>query len=744
MRLARWPAVLIGLGFIAALLFSAWRIDGAIDTDIISLLPADTHDAVLAAAVTRANDVAANRVAFAVEGGDATARRAAHAELSDALVATGHFRPADADGETLWRWFFAHRASLLCPADRARLEAGEGGAIAAEALRQWYAPSMLGMGGLLKSDPFLLTNRLLACLLPGSLAHAAPSAEILLGSVTASVFRIDVQDGIGQVVANWQMKWERQGLVLSRGGAVFHAAYGAARARTEMSVIGGVTLVAILLLYWLMFRSLRAPVLALFMVVYALVTGLAVTLLAFGGIHVMALVFGAALIGMVVDYTTYYLVTGIGDAQTSRAERRARLFRPLTLGMLTSIGAFAALLAFPVPAFRQVAVFGMSGLFAAWLGTLWLVPLIEGGRMATGPGAAWIARHAGHYLARTPGAVWRGGVVVIVLAILALGWRFGAILDNVRGLQSPSPILAAEEARLRELTGFAPSSAFILVRGSSAAETTQREEALLARLAPDDREAVILAPSRIDPSPTARTRDGNLLETRLFMPFVPELAVELGSGNLDAYSAEGGSDAALPGLVTSLRGETGGTHWSLLPVTGAVAWPPDAGAGAELVDPANLYSALFGEYRRLATIGVAAACFMAGVMLLLIYREFSALRVLLPALLAVMATPAIVMLLGLPFSFFSAMGLFLVLGAGVDYAIFQREHPDENGKWTRVGIVLAALMTCISVGLLGLSSVLPVRSFGVTVAVGIFVSLALSPLARGRRAGASSGEEIES
>ncbi|MDO9128050.1 MAG: hypothetical protein Q7U42_14390, partial [Parvibaculum sp.] len=140
----------------------------------------------------------------------------------------------------------------------------------------------------------------------------------------------------------------------------------------------------------------------------------------------------------------------------------------------------------------------------------------------------------------------------------------------------------------------------------------------------------------------------------------------------------------------------------------------------------------------------AAACLATALMLLAIYRRLSALRVRLPALLAVLATPAIVMLLGLPFSFFSAMGLFLVVGAGVDYAIFQREHPGEDGKWTRVGIVLAALMTCISVGLLGLSSVLPVKSFGVTVAVGIFVSLALSPLARGRGPGVSDGEEIES
>lgn len=736
MSLRRSPALLIVCGVLAALVFSVFRVADAVDTNILSLLPADTHDAVVAAAVSRASEATSNRLSFAIEGGTAEERRAARIELAHGLFATGWFHADEEEGEALWAYLFANRNALLCDGDRAHLEAGEGDVLAGEALRQWYGPSSIGFGGLAASDPLLLTNRLLDCLLADELGGAATDeAELLSGRIGGSVYRLDVQDDINDAIGLWRETWEPRGLSLVRGGALFHAAHGAAQARFEMSFIGGITIATLLLLYWLMFRSLRAPLLALVMVASALATGLAATLVVFGNVHVMALVFGAALIGMVVDYTTYYLVTGLGAAPGTQAERRARLFRPLTIGMVTSAGAFAALLVFPVPAFQQVALFGMSGLAMAWAGTLWLVPHIEGRSIAAGLGAARIALLAEKSLSGSPRPIWSIILVALAIGAAVLGWRHGPVLDDVRGFQKASPVLAAEEARLRALTGFAPSTSFILVRGGTAVEAVRNEEDLLGLLPAKDRGAVLLAASRIDPSPERRAATAELIRTRLVAPHLPGFIEAFGAGDPHAYE-DGGSAVPAPGLVQALRGETEGVFWSLLPVSVPIALPSAEGGGPApwaMVEPVALYSGLFGDYRRLATLAVAGALLATGLLLFLIERRASALRALLPALIAVLATPPIVMALGIPFSFFSAMGLFLVVGAGVDYAVFQREAAgDANRSWTRAGIVLAALMTCVSVGLLGLSSVLPITSFGVTVGVGIFLSLILSPLARRR------------
>lgn len=730
MSTSRISAVLAVLVFLAAGVFTAVQIRTAVDTDILSLLPGDARDPVLADALQQASAVASNRVAFAIEGGTAAARHEAAAELSSALATSGDFRPAAADAEALWRWLFANRTQIACSADRALLLAGQGAVVAREALLQWYAPISIGGSRLLGSDPLLLTNRLLGCVVPASFRVMPDrSAEILSGSITGSVYRLDVQDRIGTVIDGWRERWAEKGLRLSRAGAVFHASYGAEQARKEISVIGGLTTAAILLLYWLMFHSLRAPLIAVSMIAYSLTIGVAVTLLVFGHIHAMALVFGAALIGMVVDYTTYYLVTGLGETRTV-AERKAHLVKPLTLGMLTSVGAFAALLFFPIPAFRQIATLGGAGLIAAWAATLIITPLVEGGRIKIGSGAARIERTAGRFLAGRASRRLGWAIIALTLAVAAAGYARGGVLDDVRRFQAPSRVLAAEEVHIRALTGFATTGAFYLVKGDSADEAIANEEALLGTLARNgELDAVTWAASSLDPSAALRAGDAALLQHQLIAPHLSGLLHALGAGNPLAYEDDE-AKAALPDFAKSLRGETRGVFWSIVPVTAAPVVPVSEQAKWQFVKPAQRYSALLKKYRELATLGLVGAVFFTAIMLLVVYRRIATLKIMLPTVIALIATPAITTLFGLPFSFFAAMGLLLVVGAGVDYAIFQWEHPKEAGKWTRVGIALAALMTCISVGLLGLSSVLPVKSLGVTVAIGIFLSLVLSPLVR--------------
>jgi predicted exporter len=325
-------------------------------------------------------------------------------------------------------------------------------------------------------------------------------------------------------------------------------------------------------------------------------------------------------------------------------------------------------------------------------------------------------------------AIVAAATVVAIVLVLGAWWK-GATLDDIRKFQAPSVTLAAEETHIRAATGFAATGAFFLVTGASVEEAKAHEEALLAAVGSSS-PLIAIAATRIDPSAVTQETQHRLIQAQLLDPELPGLLRQL-SQSANPYESAN-EEATLPALIASLRGQTGDTHWSIVPVSVSVADVPEAlrqGPSWIFIDPAAAYSALLKQYRWVATAGLAAGAVVIGIILLLVYRRWASLWIMLPTALALIATPAILALLGLPYSFFSAMGLFLVIGAGVDYSIFQGERRGAPSAWTRLGIALAALMTCTSLGLLGFSSVLPVASFGLNVALGIFLSLMLSPIA---------------
>jgi predicted exporter len=111
------------------------------------------------------------------------------------------------------------------------------------------------------------------------------------------------------------------------------------------------------------------------------------------------------------------------------------------------------------------------------------------------------------------------------------------------------------------------------------------------------------------------------------------------------------------------------------------------------------------------------------------YGARSGWWVALPPIASAAATPALLALLGLPFTFFGAMALVLVLSIGFDYAVFCAEDGRQREAVTTLSVALAALTTQLSFGLLAFSNVSAIASFGATVLCGITLAFLLAPLA---------------
>ncbi|MGF7191374.1 putative exporter [Robbsia andropogonis] len=172
------------------------------------------------------------------------------------------------------------------------------------------------------------------------------------------------------------------------------------------------------------------------------------------------------------------------------------------------------------------------------------------------------------------------------------------------------------------------------------------------------------------------------------------------------------------------------------------------------VDKARSVSALFGAYR------VRGAFWLLGVSVLILgllswrYGVGGAGRVLLPTALSVGVVLAAFGYLHQLLTLFNVLALMLVFGVGVNYAVFLREGcmrlaRDAIGATARcmsrtsaeadvaadsalgavwVGVLLSAATTFLSFGLLACSAMPALRSFGLTLSIGIGVAVMLSPL----------------
>ena len=107
------------------------------------------------------------------------------------------------------------------------------------------------------------------------------------------------------------------------------------------------------------------------------------------------------------------------------------------------------------------------------------------------------------------------------------------------------------------------------------------------------------------------------------------------------------------------------------------------------------------------------------------YRFTEAVSVVLIPVIAGLFAVLLSQCFGFHISLFSILALLLVLGMGIDYVVFLKEskHPELIMK----ALLLSSCTTILAFGLLVFSQVAVIKSFGVTVGLGIIMVLIMSP-----------------
>lgn len=170
-----------------------------------------------------------------------------------------------------------------------------------------------------------------------------------------------------------------------------------------------------------------------------------------------------------------------------------------------------------------------------------------------------------------------------------------------------------------------------------------------------------------------------------------------------------------------LVAETDGEEFLVLPEKAAekvVGHVSDGGVRVLDVrgDLRSMFETLSRETYVLLAVAVAV---LAAAMLAVFRRRF--VRYVCPVVAAAAATFATLVALGEQITFFHALCFFIVIGLGIDYAIFHggtAEHA-EKGQ-TSVVVLFSFLTSFIGFGMLSFTSFKVTRSMGVTLAIGLF------------------------
>ncbi|WAS98110.1 MMPL family transporter [Nannocystis punicea] len=627
---------------------------------------------------------------------------------------------------------------LAYPAQLRRLEAAQGGGVGLRdghfVAEDQHALVMLAT----RSSPFDATDQ-------------AP----LQAAIEAAFAEVDAQSG-GR-------------LVLEQSGVARFALAAETSMRADIGRISTVSLVGIVALFLVMFRSPRLVLLSLAPLVAGVAAALAACLALFGAVHGLTLAFGATLIGVCIDYSVHLFNHHMLDPASGGPRHSARRIWPgLLLGALTTVAGFAGLAWTSFPGLREVALFASIGVLVAALATrYWLPDLLP---MAPKPG--WVQRRAAAGLARVVAAMRRRRSAVAVLPAAALGLCVVGLpriefSDDVRLLTALDPAMLAEDERVRSRVSRMDGGRFVVAFGADEEEALAGNDAVAVRLraaqAAGEIEAfrslhALVWSAALQKDNAAALADPSL-PARLDAAFVAE-GFRAGSFAKFFSDMSHGPDVMRPAdlaatplaeAARTFRAEIEGGEVALVTLlrgvddVAALQARLQGLAQVRYFDQQGMMQAAFGRYRARTLELVVFGLFAVLAMVWLRYRRLGlALAAFTPAVLAAATALSLVALSGVTIGILHVVALLLVLSMGVDYGVFLAESRRDPGGFdaTVLSVLLACLSTVLAFGLLAMSQSPALQAIGVTVGLGVLLSLVLAPAAL-VLAGAGEGKDRE-
>lgn len=470
------------------------------------------------------------------------------------------------------------------------------------------------------------------------------------------------------------------------GGAPVHTAQMYNASKVEIGVLSAIALIMIIVLNYILFRKAKTIIPIGISLCVGYLAGTIALFLCFGAPHVLVFVFGTTLVGLGIDYSLHTI--GSTDKQTNRN---------ILHSLITTVICFAPLLFASSDLLRQISVFTITGLIAIYLFIRLFVKMR--------------ARCQTQFAPKPIAKKFRMPIIATMLAITIAGLSFAKLENNMSAIYRPDEKLATAERTIGELNG-SGTGGFLVVRGETLQDILETQEELRA----DGIE--FFGISNVIPS-LKRQNENQEYVQKLYASQATKIRAALALKNTPKFTA---CDAltlenagAIGDVMKKFLVESNGFIYSVSTITGA---PAINNTNARVVQPAKIIEQTMTQYsheayRLLLACGVALL-----IALFAIYRG-RALLYLTPALLGSGTAIACFVAFGVPLTFFHLLSLFIVIGLGLDYAIF---HINTNSADELRATFYSFLTSFIGFGMLAFTSFWLIAAMGITLAIGIAVA----------------------
>lgn len=562
-------------------------------------------------------------------------------------------------------------------------------------------------------------------------------STIISATLAGSPFSLDIQMQAEEDIARWETVVRQRGGSFFSTGIVRFAAAAFTEAKREISLIGAVSLLGVLLILFFTFRSFRLLSVGVIPIVVGVITGFTVTAALFPAIHIIAVTMGASLTGIAIDYSLHYL-THLRFSPTPQSSVLRQVLPGITLGAVTTLIGYGVLGFGEFPGFQQIALFTGAGLIGSYLTVILLFPIL----LRTCQKKTVISFPSFPF----PLKYLRWGVVPLLL-LLIVGGAHIKTNDKIFDLRTPMPELDREEDEIRGFSAGIEGSRFVVVTGENDEQLLQNLEQAaetLDSLVEENALAGYISVSRYVMSKKRAEENLQLLNNAVTEN--EELKAVMNSlgfaaGTYEKISADISSskimtmDHWLESSVSKpwrrLVHSDDGDCFSIIllkTVSDEVAMATHfQNQNIQYINKVAEVSKTLGMYRNEATTLVCIAYIIILIILIVRYGMKSGIMIFLPPVLAGGVALVLPGLFGHSITFMHIMALLLVLGIGIDYTIFFAEGSSHRQE-TLLAVLLSALSTILAFGVLGLSSTPALQAIGGIITPGIILSFILAPL----------------